>query len=188
MSARRLPKVESVTTVIRHHVRAESVAAYEQWLQRIVPIAERFPGHRGVNVIRPTPGSTLYTVTVRFDSVQHAEDWFESTARKTLIDDVQALLARDEQRETVTGLEFWFSPEPGPKAAKRYKQFLLTLSVIYPLTLVLPIPIHWLAQQLPWLLGNFYLERLTVAACVVGLMTYVVMPRVTRLASHWLYR
>jgi antibiotic biosynthesis monooxygenase (ABM) superfamily enzyme len=186
LSARSLPRPESVTAVIRHHVRAESVAAYEQWLKRIVPIAERFPGHRGVHVIRPAPGSTLYTVTLRFDSLPHAEDWFQSAARQTLLSEVMPLLSRDEQRQTVTGLEFWFHPEPGQKPARRYKQFLLTLSVIFPLTMLVPIPVHWLAQWLPWL-GNTFLEHLAVAAVVVGLMTYVLMPRITRLAARWLY-
>lgn len=184
--ARSRPRPESVTAIIQHHVRAESVAAYEQWLQRITPIAERFPGHRGVHVIRPAPGSTLYTVTIRFDSLPHAEDWFESAARQTLLSEVMPLLSRDEQRQTVTGLEFWFHPEPGQKPAKRYKQFLLTLSAIFPLTMVVPLPVHWLALRWAWL-GNTFLEHLLIAAIIVGLMTYVLMPRVTRLAARWLY-
>ncbi len=186
LSARGLPHPESVTVVIRHHVRAESVPGYEQWLERIVPIAERFPGHRGVHVIRPAPGSTLYTVTLRFDSLSHAEDWFQSDARQTLLSEVMPFLASDEQRQTVTGLEFWFHPEPGQKPAKRYKQFLLTLSVIFPLTMVVPLPVHWLATKLTWL-DNTWLTHLASAAIIVGLMTYVLMPRVTRLASRWLY-
>ena len=186
LAARGLPRPESVTVAIRHHVRTESVAAYEQWLKRIVPIAERFPGHRGVHVLRPAPGSTLYTVTLRFDSLPHAEDWFQSAARQILLSEVTPLLSHDEQRQTVTGLEFWFHPEPGQKPAKRYKQFLLTLSVIFPLTMLVPIPTHWLALRLPWL-GNTFLEHLLVAAIIVGLMTYVIMPRVTRLAARWLY-
>ncbi len=140
VSARSLPRPESVTAVIQHHVRAESVAAYEQWLKRIVPIAQRFPGHRGVHVMRPAQGASLYTVTIRFDSLAHAEDWFQSSARQALLGEVVPFLSRDEQRQTVTGLEFWFRPEPGLKPAKRYKQFLLTLSVIFPLTMAVPIP------------------------------------------------
>ncbi|WP_058375908.1 antibiotic biosynthesis monooxygenase [Pandoraea norimbergensis] len=186
LSARRLPRPDSVTAVIEHHVRAESVAAYEQWLKRIVPIAERFPGHRGVHVLRPVPGSTVYTVTLRFDSLPHAEDWFQSDARQTLLSEVTPFLARDEQRQTVTGLEFWFHPAPGQKPAKRYKQFLLTLSVIFPLTMIVPLPVRWLALQLPWL-DNFVVTKLLAAAIIVGLMTYVIMPRVTRAAARWLY-
>jgi antibiotic biosynthesis monooxygenase (ABM) superfamily enzyme len=186
VSARGFPRPESVTAVIRHRLRAEAAAGYEQWLQRIVPIAQRFPGHRGVDVIRPAPGSSLYTVTLRFDSLAHAEDWFQSSARQALLAELMPLLAEDEQRETLTGLEFWFRPEPGQKPARRYKQFLLTLAVIFPLTLLVPMPFHWLAQRWPWL-GNTIVQHLLVAAVIVGLMTYVLMPRLTRWVARWLY-
>lgn len=186
VAALSLPHPESVTAVIRHHVRPEAVGAYEQWLKRIMPVAGRFPGHRGVHVIHPPAGSTLYTVTIRFDSLQHADDWFQSAARQALLGEVTPFLYGDEQRQTVTGLEFWFQPEPGQKPAKRYKQFLLTLAVIFPLTLLAPIPIHWMARWLPWM-GNMLLAHLVAAAIVVGLMTYVLMPRITRLFARWLY-
>lgn len=186
VSVRGFPRPESVTAVIRHRVRADAVADYERWLKRIVPIAQRFPGHRGVDVIRPAAGSSLYTVTIRFDSLAHAEDWFQSSARQTLLAELIPLLSQDEQLETLTGLEFWFRPEPGQKPAKRYKQFLLTLAVIFPLTLLVPLPIHWLALRWSWL-GDTIVSHLFVAAIIVGLMTYVLMPRLTRWLARWLY-
>ena len=49
IAGRALPGAETVTAVIQQTVRREAVAAYEQWLKKVVPIAARFPGHRGVN-------------------------------------------------------------------------------------------------------------------------------------------
>jgi antibiotic biosynthesis monooxygenase (ABM) superfamily enzyme len=187
VSGRSLPHNESLTAVIRHHIRADAAVAYERWLKRIVPVAERFPGHRGVHVIHPAGGSNLYTVTIRFDSLPHAEDWFESNARRELLDEVVPLLERGEEVQTVTGMEFWFQAGPGQKQAKRYKQFLLTLSVIFPLTLVVPWPVQWLARWMPFL-QNTYVAHFVVSSMVVALMTYVLMPRVTRRAAGWLYR
>ncbi|MGJ7492464.1 antibiotic biosynthesis monooxygenase [Variovorax sp. ZT4R33] len=187
VASRSLPRAESITAVIRHHVRADAASAYEQWLQRIVPIAERFPGHRGVHVIHPPAGSTLYTVTIRFDSLLHADDWFQSAARHALLDEVLPLLDADEEVKTVTGLEFWFHPGPGQKPARRYKQFLLTLCVIFPLTLVVPAFVHWLDAWVP-VLRNAYIGHLAASAIVVASMTYVLMPRITRRLAGWLYR
>lgn len=187
VSARSLPRADSITAVIQHHVRADAAAAYEQWLQRIVPIAERFPGHRGVHVIHPAAGSTLYTVTIRFDSLLHAEDWFQSAARGALLDEVRPLLESGENVQTVTGLEFWFHPGPGQKAVKRYKQFLLTLSVIFPLTMAVPWAVQWMAVAVP-VLRNTFVGHFVGAAVVVALMTYVLMPRITRRVAGWLYR
>lgn len=187
IAARDTPRPDSVTSVIQHQVKPEGVAPYEQWLTRIMPVAARFPGHRGVNVIPPAAGNATYTITIRFDSLAHAEDWFRSQARLQLMEEAAPFLAGDEKVDTVTGLEFWFRPPPGQKPAKRYKQFLLTLSVIYPLTLVVPPLVRRLLDPLP-LLHNPYVEHLVASAVVVGLLAYVVMPRYTRLMAKWLYR
>ena len=189
ISARELPRPDMVTVVIRHEVAPASVPQYEQWLTRIIPVAARFPGHRGVTVIRPSGDARSYTVTLRFETLRQAEDWLRSDARRELVQELAPLVERAETVDTVTGIEFWFVPPAGaaPKRAAPYKQFLLTLSVIYPLTLVVPWAVHPLGEVLPALRGVL-LDRLLVAAVIVFLMTYVVMPRYTRLVARWLYR
>lgn len=187
VSTRNVPRSESVTVVIKHRIRADAVAGYEAWLRRIVPIAERFPGHRGVHIIRPAAGGALYTVTIRFDSVLHADDWFQSSARQELLEEAAPLLENDEQVQTVTGLEFWFDAAAGAKQARRYKQVLLTLAVIFPLTIAVPALVGWVSKAVP-VLQNFYLAHFLTSVIVVGLMAYVVMPRVTRWLASWLYR
>jgi len=188
IEARDVPRPDMVTLVIQHQVSAEAQLQYEEWLKRIIPVAARFPGHRGVNVIRPAPGSQGYTVTVRFDSLKHAEDWFQSTARRQLVNEVEPLLVHAERLETVTGLEFWFEPAAAAqKRARPYKQFLITLSVIYPLTLGVPWAVRPLVDRVP-ALQHGLVEHLIVTAIIVGLITYVVMPRYVRLVAGWLYR
>lgn len=187
IAGRAVPGAETVTAVIQQTVRRECVADYEQWLKKVVPIAARFPGHRGVNVIHPAAGGLQYTVTIRFDSLAHAQDWFGSTARRELVAEVAPLLDADEKVETRTGLEFWFHPPAGQPPARRYKQFLLTLSVIYPLTIAVPAVLHRLLAPVP-VVSGYWLEHLVASAVLVGLMVYVVMPRYTRLMARWLYR
>ncbi len=186
LEARMVERPDMVTSVIRHEVRPEAQARYEQWLQRITPLAGRFPGHRGVNVIRPGAGSHAYTITIRFDSLGHAEDWFLSEARRELIEEVQPLLRVSESVETVTGLEFWFTPAPGRPPARPWKQFLVTLSAIYPLTLLVPWALQPLFDAVPALQPQ-PASRLVVAVVVVALMTWVVMPRLTRRVAKWLF-
>jgi antibiotic biosynthesis monooxygenase (ABM) superfamily enzyme len=187
IAGRAVPGAETVTAVIQQTVKRESVAAYEQWLKKVVPIAARFPGHRGVNVIHPAAGGLQYTITIRFDSLAHAQDWFASGARKQLVAEVAPLLDADEKVETRSGLEFWFHPAPGQPPAKRYKQFLLTLSVIYPLTMLVPAVVHRVLAPVP-VLSDYWLEHLAASAAIVGLMVYLVMPRYTRLMARWLYK
>jgi antibiotic biosynthesis monooxygenase (ABM) superfamily enzyme len=189
IAARELPAPDMVTVVIQHDVVPASVAAYEQWLARIIPVAARFPGHRGVSVMRPPAGSSRYTVTLRFDTLEHAEDWLRSTARRELVHEIETLLDRAEKVDTVTGIEFWFAPPPTAPQLRPppYKQFLLTLSVIYPLTMLVPWALRPLHGLLP-VLRYAWIDRLLIATVIVGLMTYVVMPRYTRLVARWLYR
>ncbi len=177
-----------VLSVIRHTVVPGKEQEYEAWLREIVPIAETAEGHRGVNVIRPHAGSRTYTVVLHFDALEHLERWFASDVRKQLVLKVQHLLEQGDQVEIKTGLEFWFTPPASEqKRAKPYKQFLITLSAIFPLTVIVPWLLAPLLHAVPALalpgLANF-----VAAAVIVGLMTYVIMPRYTRLIAAWLYR
>jgi len=187
IAGRATPGAETVTAVIQQTVRRERVADYERWLKKVVPIASRFPGHRGVNVIHPAAGGLQYTITIRFDSLAHAQDWFDSDARRQLVEEAQPLLELEEKVETRSGLEFWFHPPAGQPPAKRYKQFLLTLSVIYPLTMLVPAVLHRLLEPVP-VLSLYGVEHMLASATVVGLMVYLIMPRYTRLMARWLYK
>ena len=181
-------KPDMVTIVIQHDIRAGTQPEYEQWLKRILPIAAEAPGHRGVTVIKPPAGTNRYTVTIRFETLEHAQQWLASPVRRDLIKEAAPLMEQQEKVDTITGLEFWFTPPAGQpqKRAKPWKQFLLTLSVIYPLTLVLPWIVGPVFEAVP-LLQYQLIGRLITAAIIVGLMTYVIMPRYTRLAQKWLF-
>ncbi|OAZ91427.1 hypothetical protein [Halomonas sp. G11] len=63
----------------------------------------------------------------------------------------------------------------------------MTTSVIWPLTLLVPFLLTPLFALLPWL-GMWGIRHGIVAACVVGLVVYVVMPRVVRLVAPWMFR
>jgi antibiotic biosynthesis monooxygenase (ABM) superfamily enzyme len=87
-----------------------------------------------------------------------------------------------------TDLEFWFTPPtPAQKHPPRYKQFLLTLSVVFPLTVLVPWALRPLCQVAP-ALGLPVVSNVVIAAIIVGLATYVIMPHDTRWVASWLYR
>ena len=176
-----------VVSVIRHTVIPGKDQEYEAWLREIVPIAGNAEGHRGVNVIRPKTGSRTYTVVLHFDRLEHLEQWLASGVWKRLILR-QHLLQDGEEVDIKTGLEFWFRPpDSEQKRAKPYKQFLITLSVIFPLTMLVPWLLTPLFRAAP-VLGMPGITHFFVAGIVVALMTYVIMPRYTRLMAAWLYR
>lgn len=177
-----------VTSVIRHDVKEKEQAGYEEWLRKIVPVASQFPGHRGVNVIRPAKGETEYAVVLHFDTIDNLRAWLDSKERKGLIEQVLPKLASEDRVEVKTGLEFWFTPPLKQQPhAPAYKQFLVTLSVIYPLTLLVPLLLRPLFAY-SRLLTIIYVRQLLVDVVIVALITYVIMLRYTRAIARWLYR
>jgi antibiotic biosynthesis monooxygenase (ABM) superfamily enzyme len=172
------------TTAIERKVVPGREADYELWLQGITAQALQFPGHMGVNVLRPTAGGRDYVSIFRFDSYEHSRAWEESPVRRQWLDKLQGLVEGEDQIAKGTGLEFWFSlPELPAAHPSPHKMALVLLVVVFLLVwglsaFLLPYIAHW---PLP----------LRVFVTVLGqvlLMTYLVMPRVTRLLQGWLYK
>ena len=177
-----------VVSVLRHTVMPEKDQEYGSWLGEIAPIADNVEGHRGVNIIQPRTGSRTYTIVHYFDTLEHLERWAASEVWERLLLKAQPLLQEEEQVEIKTGLEFWFRPpDSRQKHAKPYKQFLVTLSAIFPLTILVPWLLGPLFRAAP-IVGVPGVAHFLVAAVVVALMTYVIMPHYTRLMAAWLYR
>ena len=179
---------EQVTAVIQHEVRPDAVERYEQWLARIMPVAAGFDGHAGVDVVRPPPtGPRRYSVALRFASLAHAQQWFGSDRRRALMAEASDLLVQAETVSTLSGLTLWSGATPGQRPPRRWKQFVVTLAAIYPLTLVVPWAVNAMlaAFGLPMPVP---LRQLMVAVGIVAIMTWVVMPRATRVLVRWLHR
>lgn len=179
----------SSTAVITHRVQAAHRADYERWLQKIVPLCKTYPGHWGVQVIRPhASAGTTYTVVIHFDTEAHLLNWLESDTRKLLLQEVRDWLDADDSFTVHSGLDFWFTPEEvNAKVPVRWKQFLLTWSAIFPLVSL----VSWALMPALDAIGvppNRYLRILLMTGCVVLLMVYVVMPRYTKLVHRWLFR
>lgn len=174
-----------VVSVIRHDVRAGHETAYEEWFREIVRVAQGFEGHHGVAIVRPPEGGHTYTSVLHFDTLEHLRDWLESDVRHLMLARVQPHLTQTGEVEIRPGLDFWLSV-PGHRRARPSRQFLLALSVIFPLSLVVPALVAPALDRLPG--GHLPLLRAFVgSAAMVALMTYLIMPRYSRVAARWLY-
>ncbi|MBM7345486.1 antibiotic biosynthesis monooxygenase [Pantoea coffeiphila] len=174
---------EHVTLVITHRLLAGKQPEYEQWLEKVMPQAALFDGHLGVNILRPVHGEQTYTVLIRFDTLDNLYRWINSTQRHALIAELPAMLCGPEHIELRPGAAFWFTPPtPERKAPKKWKQFLITLAVIYPSTNL--VPWFW-GTVLPAAKGTLWGHFLNDAS-VVALVVFLWMPVVTRLFANWL--
>ena len=84
-----------------------------------------------------------------------------------------------------TGLEFWFDlPElPVNKHPSPHKMALVLITVVYVLVIMLnPLLAPVLVDTSLWL------RTAVIVVLQVLLMTYLVMPRVTRLLHSWIFK
>lgn len=176
---------QSVALIITHTVKASQQKRYEAWLTNILSTVSSFPGYLGREILRPTQGTRTYTTVVRFDSYEHLHAWVESDARHSFVSQVSDLLEKGDAHEIRTGIDFWFTPE-GVRPPKPWKQFLLTLSAVYPLSLIIPSLFSPFFPVAP-ILGHPLISGLLIAATLTALLTFVIMPHYTRLVKRWLY-
>lgn len=183
---------ESVSLVVQHRVRAGAQAAYESWLAETMRVAAGFPGHQGVHVVRPVAGGVDYTIVVRFATCEEATRWHQSAERARLIEAVRPQLEVAEQVSVGAGIDYWFQPEPStagepPMKPPAWKQWLITTSVIWPLTMVVPWAFGPVFKAIP-ALGMYGVAHGILAAVIVALVVWLIMPRYTQLVHGWLFR
>ncbi|AQY65886.1 antibiotic biosynthesis monooxygenase [Pseudomonas veronii] len=178
---------EVVTLIVKHRIKSGSEANYEAWLRRIVRIAGERPGHLGVDVVRGKhDGLSLFTCVLRYRSTDDLQRWLDSPERKTLIEEAAPMLADGDHTEIGAVNEFWFTPQADSVAKPpRWKQAVVTLCVILPLTLLVPIVWGPILRLHPFL-SNYVVATFLITLTIVLLVVYLLMPAATRLFAPWL--
>ena len=177
------PSTDPVTLVVRRRIRPGGEAEYEGRLSELGELLERVPGYRGTGILRPGGGGHEYTVVARFETLASAANWELSPGRTAWLDTIAPLVDDQLSFERQPGLDFWFTPPAAPtlRQPRRWKMALLTLTVLYPVSVGVTLLLAPLVG--PWPLG---LRALAQMLLVVPAMTYLFMPLATRGAARWL--
>ena len=176
---------EPVTILVRRRVRPESHAAYEAWLQRLSEgTARDFPGYLGAEFHRPATLGNDYRSIFRFDSLPALEAFETSDFRTRMLAEAAPLFAADAAWERLTGLEFWFDPPPGTRLPQPspHRMALVLVVVVFALVFALTLTLGPLMAGWP-----LALRILLTVTIQVGLMTYVIMPRLTPRLARFIY-
>jgi antibiotic biosynthesis monooxygenase (ABM) superfamily enzyme len=121
-------------------------------------------------------------VVYRFADPQALQRWETSPERTAWLRKADDLV-EETGIERVSGLETWFSlPGRTAPAPPRWKMFLVTLAAIVPLVLLMNLTV--LPRLSDWPL---IARTLVFSGSLTGLMTWLVMPRITRLFRRFLY-
>lgn len=175
---------DPVTIVITRSVRPGYEQAFEQAVTNWMPKSLAYPGHLGVHMIRPLPGGRDYGAVLKFCTLENWHHFRDSHDYQNFLGSIRPLLEAEPQVQATTGLEGWFTPlgEHLVRVPPRWKMALVTwigvcMTVYLVSTILSPVTIQW-----PWFLGF-----ITMNACVVASLTWLVMPLLSRLLRPWLH-
>jgi antibiotic biosynthesis monooxygenase (ABM) superfamily enzyme len=173
-----------VTSVLTWQVRPGQEQEFEEWTRGITRCARHFPGNEGISWLRPEEGHTYHAV-VRFRDAHRLAEWLESDERAAWHARLEGIATEvGSERQSTTGLETWFSlPGTTTQSPPRWKMVLTTFAGAYPCTLL----IQWLLtpRTAAWPL---FLRAAVFPVVLLPVLTYLVMPRLSRLLRAWLYR
>jgi len=159
------------------------------WVRAGTTLAEQFEGFLGSGWVRPSPDSPEWHMLYRFADGESLALWEASPQRAWWLEAAQGRIeaTRVERR---TGIEGWFD-EPAtvetdvaaPPAPPRWKQMVTIFLVFFPLSLAS----NWVVGQT---IDHWPLVARVLASVVVmtPLMTYVLLPWITRRMARWLHR
>ena len=178
---------ESTALVIEHTIKKGNEQRYEKWLAEILEATKRSSGYLGREVFSPANAAKPYVSVVRFETGKDLQGWLNSPERKAFVEQLRDVLQDGDKTSIKAGIDIWFTPDSSPTKPPAYKQFLVTFAAIYPLTLIVPRLLAPLFEIAPPL-KNPLVVGIVVTAIIVGLMTYVIMPRLTHRLHGWLFK
>ena len=176
-----------VTVVISRRVKPGCEKAFEKFISGITASAMTFEGHLGTNVFRPSDRTdNEYKIIFKFDRASNLQIWEESECRLGWLARAESLRLEPARIRVITGLETWFTLSVPRRSLPppRYKMATVTLLTLFPLIQLANLTIAPLLALTPLPL---LLRSLIITAILVLVMTYVAMPRMTKLFSKWLY-
>ncbi len=174
-----------VTVTIARKVKPGREADYEEWVKGVAEVAETYKGNLGMKMLKPSRATgEEYVMVFRFDNYGNLRVWGDSADRALWVAKLDEIV-ESESIHRVTGLEFWFSlPEaPADKPPSQHKMALVLCVVVFILVLSLNLLLG------SWLSTFPLLARVAfVVVAQVLLMTYIIMPQVTKLLKPWLFK
>jgi len=153
-----------------------------------VRAARQFPGNLGATILKPTgTGERAYRIIMSFDSFASLRRWEDSAQRLELVRQLESVESAPVLIEQAVGLETWFqlpanagSPQPMIPPPRHKMMIASGLGVYLTITPLLMI-LRPVLEGLP-----VYMATMVLIPIAVVLLTYVVMPVITKLLRRWL--
>jgi uncharacterized protein len=178
-----------VTTIVRLKPKPGLIKETLHWFHAISEKASHFKGHLGAEIFEEINDHTHpeFAIIIQFDTYENSMLWEESKERKEQIALSEILFDEVKPKIQLTGLEYWFEAKDDKShiAPKKWKMAVITVVVIFTFSNTLIPLLRDLFKPLKW---HPLLNSLLSVIIMVILMTYLVMPFITRVLSGWLFK
>ena len=172
----------TASSVFAYRIRADREKEFQQWRRRILEEVRTWEGFLGTESFDTLDGvKPEFIVVVRFDSRAHLDAWLTSQVRKTYMKEVLDYVDHYTLRRIGSGFEGWFDTSENSAPPARWRQALVILSALFPVIMIMRTLLAPIFHVLPMPVAFLVLLSLDMA-----FLTYVVMPRYSRLMSFWL--
>ncbi len=174
---------QPVTAVASVRLRPGAESRYRALHDELLERLEAFDGYLWSTFYEAVPGVQDDTVVVfAFEDRSSLDAWLVSEARTEVLDRMDDLVEGDRTLNVVGGFAGWF-PDNGGTSVKIWKQSAVVLLALFPTALVLGSLKERFLPGLPWAPGVFLGNALGVA-----ILSWILMPWLTRLLEPWLRR
>ncbi len=175
----------AITVSITRTVKPGCEVEFERALHEFVQRSLSLPGQLGVHIMRPAPGSSSreYGIIRKFANREALVE-FRTSAEYLEWNQLAVELTEGKGRtEELCGLESWFTSQGSPLLPlPKGKMAIATFLGVFPVATVLNLTLGPALKS--W---HFVLSNAVFNACVVILLTWVVMPLITRGLHNWLH-
>lgn len=177
------PGPEAVTAVMSQRVRPDAWDEFRRAHAQITLVMRDFDGFLSCELAEPVPGiQDDHVVVFAFDSRRNLDRWLESDERQEVLALIEPLIEGDRTLNVVGGFAGWFRMDSS-REPRRWKQAIVVLIALYPTTLLLGYLQRTFTPDAPWIPALFVSNVVGIA-----ILTWILMPFVTRLLSRWLQR
>jgi antibiotic biosynthesis monooxygenase (ABM) superfamily enzyme len=166
---------------ITRRVRPGCEAEFQEALREFFQTSFTHGGVLGASMLIPPPGSATreFGILRTFHNEQERDAFYASPMFKEWDARARKLTEGEPVYRQLHGLEAWFRSPHNPPP--RWKMAVATFLGVFPVAMVLSLTLGPLIRSWPFLISNAVFN-----ACVVTLLTWVVMPLVTRILHRWL--
>jgi antibiotic biosynthesis monooxygenase (ABM) superfamily enzyme len=181
-------QIQPASLIFESIVPRDRAEAFQNWHANLRKSAQQFKGYIRTDLCPPVKAEQLKWYSImHFESADHLSNWLNSEIRQGLIAEGKEFIESYQFKSFTTGLEGWFSHRKNADQlgldAPAWKQNLAVILGLYPTVMLQSLLFTKLGMMQHWPFASSMLINNIISTSI---LTWVVMPSVTKAMNFWL--